>query len=282
MPDELTPVYARTTGVAIALGSGDHWAALTSTGTSLKYYVDGTLIDTVPFSMRPFRGVSLVDFYGLQDDAFGHVASTLLVDVRYDRTWQRVLTLTELNAEAASPTPISTTSLLTAVGMTGTSDLTDTVSGRDLTAENGPTTASGYVRFPYYDSNVNRTASWIDASLPFTLLFHFQISGAEEAFDAFYNLRVLGADMDFTAPYIWFGNWPEGSLTWAVEVLLPGTSDAPQLDIDTSIECCDTGGGGTNAGDVKRPSDPAWTPSCTGGGAVATASDLTVSEDWSA
>lgn len=65
----------------------------------------------------------------------------------------------------------------------------------------------------------------------------------------------------------------------------PMTSTPQVVPVDTSVPCCDTGGvsgGGSAAGPVLPAVSTDWTPRCTGGGTVPTASDLTTSEDWSA
>lgn len=282
MPTLQTAIQVDSTGVAIAADGADHWFALTSTGTTLKYYVDDVLIDTFSFNMRRFRGLALEDMFGLRDT---DTASSLVTYAKQERIWSRALSLAELSAEAASSTPISTTNLLSNTGLSTISDLTDTVAGHVFSVESGTggtDDSGGYIRFNNFNDNIWRSAGFFDASGPFTIFFHAKITGTHTP-PSYYNLRWLTNGHAFETPYIWFGNEPDTGQTYIVQIWVPGTIDAPQLDIDTSIECCDTGtGGGTSAGDVKRPADPAWTPVCVGGGAVATAADLTTAEDWSA
>lgn len=277
----IDPTQADSTATTLSTGA-DHWLALTSTGSVLKWYIDGSLVETMTFSMRRFRSVQLTEVFGLNQGT-GVVSPT--IDVRDGRIWGRVLSLVELTAEAASASPVSTSGLLSNVGLTSTSDLSDTVSSIAFVSSGTPTTDSGYIQFNHYNDRITRTAGFLDASMPFSLLFHLKLSATSPDPSSFFDTHFLSVDGTPSGyPYIWIGNYTPGALDYYVQVYLGGNPDAPQIPLDTSVECCDTtsGGGGTNAGDVKRPADPAWTPSCAGGGSVATAADLTVSEDWSA
>jgi len=284
MPASQTTTQVDTLGVAIAADGADHWFALTSTGSALKYYVDGTLIDSFSFDMRQFRERTLEDMIGLRDT---DTASSLVTYAKQERIWQRALSLSELSFEAASATPVSTTALISNTGLATISDLTDTVSGHVFSVESGTggtDDSGGYIRFNNFNDNIYRSAPWFDASRAFTIFFHSKITGTHVP-PAYHNLRWLMSSHAFAAPYIWFGNEPDTGQSYIVQIVVLGTTDAPELPIDTSEECCctcDGGGGGGNTGPILPTVDPGWTPSCTGAGAVPTAADLTTAEDWSA
>ena len=204
--------------VSIPADSSDHWLALTSTGTALTFYADGSLIESATWSMWKFAGFSLSDMFGLNDAS---LAKSLNVDIRRERMWSQVLSLSELVAEAASSTPVISSGLLSNVGLTGTSDLSDSVASRDYSLGGSPSTASGYVRLDNFADNVQRSASFLDASESFTVLFHVKLSGS--AGSEFHDLRLIGNGLDFDPPYIWFGNTALGSLDFYVLIYLPAS-----------------------------------------------------------
>ena len=264
----------------------DFWVAVTSDGSSVKFIVDGSLVDTGTISMRLFRGVSVTDLFTLASDypiggrpadgtSFGSN-----VDVRRERAWGRVLTLAEVTAEAASATPIITAGILSNVGLTSTSDLSDTVAGRNFSTVNPNYTSTpsssgdGYVRFSDWTDGVRRTATFLDMSGPFTLLWHGRTSVLGPA-----DMRLLGNGSAFDAPYLWVGI-STGGTELQLQIY---TSAVNQIPINTTTPCCGSGGSGTSAtGPILPAVSTDWTPRCTGGGTVPTASDLTTSEDWSA
>lgn len=286
----VTPQYFDSAAVSLSTGA-DHWFGVTSTGTSVVFIVDGTVVDTVAFPMRLFRGVALTDLIGCTADNIGSHGSPdgtpigVNVDARRERTWGRVLTLAELTAEAASSTPIVTGALLSNVGLTSTSDLTDSVAGRDFTTAGpiytGSPTSSGdgYIRFSKVSDTIRRSAPFLDLSRPFSLLWHQRVSSAPSGI---VDLRLIGNGAQFEPPYVYLAYVPGGTAFLEVAT---SWADSPQIPIDQTVQCCCSGasGGGTSAaGDILPVVDPAWTRTCTGGGIVPTAADLANSEDWSA
>lgn len=280
----MSATHVATVETVLSTGA-DHWMAVVSTGTSVKWYIDGTLVDTLIVSMRPFRGLSgLSTWFGNNGTAGGGTPPTM--DINYARLWNTTLTLTQLSAEAASSTPVVTSGLLSNVGLTGTSDLTDTVSGHDYAVGLGaPSTASGYVRLDFCETIV-QDLTFIDLSFPFTMLWHVQINGTPQA-DEYYDIMRAGAYStpgDFPKPAMWVSNYTSEVFDFGFGFDFPGSADAPQLPVDPSVPCCDGGGGGGTAatGPILPYVDPAWTPSCTGSGVVPTDTDLTDDEDWRA
>lgn len=84
---------------------------------------------------------------------------------------------------------------------------------------------------------------------------------------------------------VWFGYFgllgTLDDITFA-SITAAAATTAPDVIIPTSVPCCGDGGGGAATGPILPPISTDWTPACTGGGTVPTASDLTDSEDWSA
>lgn len=76
----------------------------------------------------------------------------------------------------------------------------------------------------------------------------------------------------------WDGYFAEVQVTYGSNVVAPTT---PTTQLVNSTPCCGaapTGSTGSNTGDVLPGTG--WTPQCTGGGAIPTATDPTDAEDW--
>lgn len=280
-----------STPFAISTGT-DYWIGITSDTNNVKLYISGTLVSTLSVPMRRFSSVALTEYFGdTNGDYAGEPAdgtpygAAFVLDVKQERMWNRVLSLAELTAEAASSTPISTSGLVSNTGLSSMSDLTDTVGGHNFSATNAtwpPTSSGGYVHMDTYPNGISRSGRFAAMGRPFSKLFHIKGTGTSTNYREIWSMipeGPLAVPPGWPFPWIWFGT-DNAVNNLILEVSIGTTTTTP---IDPSVECCDTvSGGGTNAGDVKRPADPSWTSSCTGGGSVATAADLTVSEDWSA
>lgn len=129
---------------------------------------------------------------------------------------------------------------------------------------------------------------------PQTITIEFKLSTTSDGYlivkrdstvvhsEAGINLYVNGYDID-TQAFNWLQVSPGGKVG-LIEVYdtaaAPADPDPGELTGATPEPCCGSGGGGTSAGPILPAIDPGWTPTCIGGGAVPTASDLTDAENW--
>jgi hypothetical protein len=115
------------------------WAALVydAAAHTLKFYVDGALIDTIAVDLSTFT-------FPEQTQRIQGGSSAGTLGIAQVREWQAAFSSCNLAQEAASPTPVHTADLLSATPLASPTDLTDrSGNGEDWTLTGSPTCLIG-------------------------------------------------------------------------------------------------------------------------------------------
>lgn len=217
-PGGIGGYYTYSASVNLSSGS-DHWIAVVHDGNgAIQFIFDNSLIDTIQVDMsRAFAGLPapLDVLTCAMDQSWDNrpldgtsIGASRSVNQRNERMWQSALSLSQLATEAASSTPVITANLLSNVGLTGTSDLSDTVASHNFVTTNSlrtsaPTTNSGYVSFTKYGDSIRRFIPTLDLTKAFSLLWHVKVFNGSGPFN--FDLRSIGTDSVFGPPYMWVG-----------------------------------------------------------------------------
>lgn len=279
-------------GTATLTPNVDHWFAITHNGLgTVKWIVDGVVISTMTAKLQTFGARSNpYEFIGSNDNAYpgrqqNGPALPALLDVRRERAWQRELSLAELIAEAASSTPVIASNLVSNVGLTGVSDVADTVAGRNFVLT-GPTYISepvssgdGYVRLSDYSDSLRRQAGFLDLTGAWTSMLHVR-NGDFSANAGYLDVRFYGNGPAYLNPWIWVGMNPNSNDIW-MEIAYDVTETVNVNSSPLSCHAQPLSGGSGKAGEVLPAIGGGWSPACAGGGSVASSADPADSESWS-
>lgn len=291
--------YLDTATHTLSLGV-EHAIAITHDGAgNYSLNVDGVLVGSLSVPVRTFRVAGMTDFMGGIADGIpaeerGEAGSPYsgdgttdlfaVMDVRFDRVWQRALTVVELGVEAASDVPVDTDDLVSSVGLTALGDYEDAIGDHDFTSvdpyfdSNPESSGDGRLRFSKWSDNIRRPIGWLSLDQPFTALWRLRLTTFAPNPDDIYDFRFFTQSTNWTTvPYIWFGN-----LAGANQVYMEiGYNQVTLTDGPKGPHCADEEKSVTNStGPVLKPVRGAIAFSCAGGGVPPVAVDISDSETW--